>query len=93
MRHGHVRYSTPRGALRLMAQEHSLDVRGLSPPEPLIRVLDALDLLAADDTLRVVIDCRPIPLFRTLDRNGYAWREAPGRESLLEVTIWKKPSP
>jgi len=89
MRHGLVRTPAPHGARTLMAQEHRLDVRGLTAPEPLIRVLEALDLLAAEDSLRVVIDCRPVPLFRTLERNGYRWHEEPGRESLLEITIRK----
>lgn len=89
MRHDLIRIPPSRGARELMAQEHRLDVRGLSAPEPLVRVLEALDLLAAEDALRVIIDCRPVPLFRTLERNGYAWREAAGQESLLEITIWK----
>ena len=73
-----------------MSREHLLDVRGLEPPEPFERVLEALDLLGAGDQLKVVIDRRPVPLFRALERNGFAYTEASGRDTLLEITIWRK---
>ena len=66
-----------------------LDVRGLEPPEPLERVLSTLDRLGAGDDLRLKIDCRPVPLYRILERNGYAHDERPGTESLYEITIRK----
>jgi uncharacterized protein (DUF2249 family) len=64
-----------------------LDVRGLQAPEPLERVLESLDRLGADDCLRVKINCRPVPLFRILDRNGYTHEEEPGVDALLDITI------
>ena len=70
-----------------------LDVRGLQAPEPLERVLERLDALGADDCLRVRIDCRPVPLFRILDRNGYSHEEAPGVDALLEISIRKRTAP
>jgi uncharacterized protein (DUF2249 family) len=66
-----------------------LDVRGMQPPEPLERVLETLDRLGAGDCLRVKINCRPVPLFRILDQNGYTHEEAPGADSLLEISIRK----
>lgn len=68
-----------------------LDVRGLQPPEPLERVLATLDELGDGDRLLLKIDCRPVPLFRILDRNGYVHEERPGSDSLLEITISKRP--
>ena len=53
-----------------------LDVRGLQAPEP-------------RDRLLVKINCRPVPLFRILERNGYAHEEWPGADSLLEIAITK----
>jgi TusA-related sulfurtransferase len=64
-----------------------LDVRGLEAPQPLERVLETLDRLGTDDRLLVKINCRPIPLFRILERNGYAYDERPGADSLLEIII------
>jgi uncharacterized protein (DUF2249 family) len=49
-----------------------LDLRGLQPPEPMERVLDALDLLADGGTLEAILDREPHPLYRILARNGYA---------------------
>ena len=73
-----------------MPRENLIDVCNLEPPEPFERVMDGLSLLGAGDTLRVVIDRRPVPLFRVLERNGYAYREEPSARALLEIVIWKK---
>ena len=70
-----------------MSKAVELDVRGLEPPEPLARVLAALDALPRDGSLLLKIDCRPIPLYRVLERNGYVYDERPGAESLFEITI------
>ena len=70
-----------------MSRTIELDVRGLEPPEPLVRVLAALEALPPRDSLLLKIDCRPTPLYRILDRDGYLYDEQPGSESLLEITI------
>jgi len=66
-----------------------LDVRGLQAPEPLERVLQTLDRLGDGDQLLLKINCRPVPLFRILERNGYTHEERPGVDSLLEIAIRK----
>ena len=68
-------------------RHETLDVRAMEPPEPLARVMDAIDGFRPGDTLTVIIDCEPIPLFRILLRNGYAYSSAPGRSSRFEITI------
>jgi len=73
-----------------MGRELVLDVRGMEPPEPLERVLETVDRFVPGDRLKLIIDCRPLPLFRMLERNGFAYREEPGAESLYEITIWQK---
>ena len=70
-----------------MAREHILDVRGMEPPEPIERVLQTLAGMAPDDTLKLVIDCRPVPLFRILERDGYTYRIEPGTDSVYQITI------
>ena len=67
-----------------------LDVRGLEAPEPLVRVLETLDRMGDDDSLLLKINCRPVPLFRILDRNGYSHEERPGTDCLLEIAISKR---
>ena len=70
-----------------------LDVRGLQPPEPLERVLEALDGLGPDDRIVVKFDRRPVPLYRILERNGYVYDEAPGTDALLDITIRRPATP
>lgn len=67
-----------------------LDVRGMQPPEPLERVIETIGDFGPGDTLKLVIDCEPKPLFRILEANRYAWRMAPGEHSLYEITIWAR---
>jgi TusA-related sulfurtransferase len=78
--------------VRAMGREITLDVRGMEPPEPLERVLETIDDFVPGDRLKLVIDCRPMPLFRILERNGYAHHEAAGANSNYEITIWRKPA-
>lgn len=70
-----------------MARDITLDVRGMEAPEPLERVLETIDDFVPGDRLRLVIDCRPAPLFRILERNGYAYQIATGTHSNYEITI------
>ena len=74
-----------------MSREITLDVRGMEAPEPLERVLETIGDFGVGDLLRLIIDCRPLPLYRILERNGYGYREAPGVGSNCEITIWRKP--
>jgi TusA-related sulfurtransferase len=73
-----------------MSREITLDVRGMEPPEPLERVLSTIDDFVAGDRLTVLIDCHPVPLFRILDRDGYAYATHPGAESVYEISIWRR---
>ncbi|MBV7537532.1 DUF2249 domain-containing protein [Duganella sp. sic0402] len=68
-----------------------LDVGGLEPPEPMVRILEALDTLGQDERLRVLIDREPVPLYRILLRNGYQYRTTVQEEQRYEVLIWLPP--
>jgi uncharacterized protein (DUF2249 family) len=70
-----------------MADTIEIDVRGLEPPEPLERIVAALDALRAGGSVRVKIDRQPLPLYRMLERNGYVYEERPGYDSVFEITI------
>ncbi len=48
-----------------------LDVRGLEPPEPLVRILDALESLPAGSTLRAHTDREPCHLFAEAEQRGF----------------------
>jgi uncharacterized protein (DUF2249 family) len=73
-----------------MARDLTLDVRGMEPPEPLALVLETIDDFGPGDRLKLIIDCEPLPLYRILERNGYAHETVPGSVSQREITIWRK---
>jgi uncharacterized protein (DUF2249 family) len=68
-----------------------LDVRGLEPPEPLERVLEALSVLEPGRRLRMVIDREPRPLYRILEKNGYAYEVTGRPDYRYEIVIHHKP--
>lgn len=47
-----------------------VDARGLEPPEPMLRILNALEHLAPGGTLRARTDRRPLHLLPELDARG-----------------------
>jgi tRNA 2-thiouridine synthesizing protein A len=51
----------------------SLDNRGLSPPEPMVRVLRALGGLSEGQEMVVLMDREPLILYRELERRGLEW--------------------
>ena len=60
--------------------EREIDARALEPPEPFVRVMEALDLLDRGEAsaLRVLLYREPFPLYNALEQNGYR------RESRME---------
>jgi uncharacterized protein (DUF2249 family) len=48
-----------------------IDARGLEPPEPLIRILDALESLPAGFQLRAITDREPCHLFGEAEQRGF----------------------
>jgi TusA-related sulfurtransferase len=48
-----------------------LDVRGLEPPEPMVKILKALERLAPGDTLEVLHERRPMLLYPQLEDRGF----------------------
>jgi uncharacterized protein (DUF2249 family) len=73
-----------------MEPDIKIDVCGLEPPEPMVRVLDALSHLTLKQRLCVTIGCEPRPLYRILDNNGYAYDAKTRPDHLYEITIWQK---
>ena len=49
----------------------TVDVRGLEPPQPLVRILETLATLAGDATLRAHTDRRPMHLYAQLELRGF----------------------
>ena len=64
-----------------------LDVRGLEPPQPMVRVLEALDRLAPGAELEVRHDRRPLLLYPQLDARGYAHETDEPEPGLVRIRI------
>ncbi len=61
--HGEMPAVEPRARL--------LDVRGLEPPEPMVKILEALERLAPGELLEVLHERRPMLLYPQLDDRGF----------------------
>jgi uncharacterized protein (DUF2249 family) len=48
-----------------------VDARGLEPPQPLVRILEALSALPAGSELRALTDRRPVHLYPHLAERGF----------------------
>jgi uncharacterized protein (DUF2249 family) len=48
-----------------------LDVRGLEPPEPMVKILEAMERLAPGELLEVLHERRPMLLYPQLDDRGF----------------------
>lgn len=71
------------------ASDIDLDVRGLPAPEPLEHCLEALADLQPGQRLHMRIDREPFPLYRILDRDGFAHR-CQFEDPHYCVTIWHR---
>lgn len=67
----------------------TLDARGWEPPEPMIRVLDALGALPRGAKFVVLLDLEPRPLFRILRSQRFDYRSVPVPAGHFEVAIWR----
>lgn len=68
----------------------SLDLRQLPPPEPMERILDALDALPPGARLQALTPFRPVPLLPMLEQAGFAFRIEDAIEGHAVVTIWRR---
>jgi uncharacterized protein (DUF2249 family) len=64
-----------------------LDLRGLQPPEPIVRIFEALDR-APGEPVRAILPHEPVPLYALLRERGYSYsgqqRPDGGYELLIE---------
>jgi hypothetical protein len=69
--------------------ERVLDLRGLEPPEPLMRVFAALDA-APDQPLRARFQREPFPLYPMLKAGGWIRRTVACEDGGFEILISRK---
>lgn len=66
-----------------------LDVRGLEPPLPMVRVLEAVETLAPGQRLEVLHHRRPIFLYPQLEERGCRHATDEPEPGLVRIAIWR----
>lgn len=72
------------------ARTTRLDVRGLEPPGPMVRVLERLDALGPGDVLEVLHDRRPMFLYPQLEDRGFAHETDEPERGLVRIRIRRR---
>lgn len=70
-----------------------IDARGMEPPEPFERVMEALSELEPGEEILLILPREPYPLYRVLERNGYAWKATWFDDGRCEILIREKDRP
>lgn len=65
----------------------TLDVRGLEPPHPMVRVLEALDGLAPGGELVVLHERRPVFLYPQIEERGFVHETDEPTPGLIRIRI------
>lgn len=63
-----------------------LDLRGLQPPEPIVRIFEALER-SPGEPLRAILPHEPVPLYALLRERGYSYSGAQRSDGGFELLI------
>lgn len=74
------------------SEPERIDVRGLEPPQPMVRVLEALDRLPPGTRLEVLHERRPMFLYPQLDERGFAHETDEPEPGLVRIVIQRRAS-
>lgn len=82
----------PIQAVPISSQEKvvKLDVRGLEPPEPMMKILSALSELGPNEVLEVTHFREPVHVYPHLEEAGFSHEIYKEGEALVRLTIKKK---
>lgn len=64
-----------------------IDARALLPPEPFVRVRDALATLPRDGRVKLLLPREPFPLYEALRRDGFEWDTVLEPDGTYVITI------
>ncbi len=67
----------------------ALDLRGLQPPEPIVRIFQALER-APDAPLRAILPHEPLPLYALLAERGFTYSGAQRADGGYELLIERR---
>jgi uncharacterized protein (DUF2249 family) len=70
-----------------------LDVRGLEPPEPMVRILERLDALEPGQTLEVWHERRPMFLYPQLEARGFGHETDEPQPGVIRIRIRRADGP
>ena len=71
----------------------TLDVRGLEPPQPMVRVLERIETLGAADTLEVLLERHPRFLYPQLEQRGFEHETDEPAPGVVRVRIRRGDAP
>ena len=67
-----------------------VDVRGLEPPEPMVRILHAVERLKAGETIEVLHERRPLFLYPQLDERGFKHETDEPEAGVVRIRIRRR---
>jgi len=73
-------------AWRAQPALRALDLRGLQPPEPIVRIFEALER-CPDEPLRAILPHEPVPLYALLRERGFSYSGAQRPDGAFELLI------
>jgi hypothetical protein len=73
-------------AIARQAPRPAMDLRGLQPPEPIVRIFQALER-APREPLCVILPHEPVPLYGLLRERGFSYSGSPRADGGFEVLI------
>lgn len=76
------------GQGKLLEVFETIDARGWQPPQPMMKVLEAIDRLPRKQEIVLLVHCEPRPLFRILKNNGFDYRCRFDPAGHFEIRIW-----
>lgn len=74
---------------KVVARFATLDLRGLRPPEPMVRIFDALER-APGTPLRAILPHEPVPLYALLRDRGFSCTGAQRADGGFEILIERR---
>lgn len=66
-----------------------VDARGLEPPQPMARILEALPGIAAGVEIQALTDRRPMLLYQKLEERGFQYATEEMPDGWFKTRIWK----
>lgn len=65
----------------------TIDARRMEPPEPFVATMDALEVLPKGQTLLLILDREPHPLYKVLTKQGFSYEAEFSPEGRFDIYI------